>query len=121
MGLGFECAKQLLELGTSHLILAVRSQTKGDAAAEQLRTQFASAIIDVELLDMASPSSVRDFSRRCEHKLDRLDIVILNAGLSCPTTSARRRDGSRDDLSGQLPIHCAPVASHGAHPPSRCG
>lgn len=79
-GLGFEAARQLLQLGLSHLIVAVRSQTKGDAAAKSLRDQYPSATISVWLLDMESYESVIAFAKRCE-TLERIDIVLLNAGM----------------------------------------
>ncbi|KAH7163427.1 hypothetical protein B0J13DRAFT_36801 [Dactylonectria estremocensis] len=83
VGLGFECARQLLALDLSHLILAVRSQSKGNAAATKLRAEFPSAEIEVSLVDMTSYKSIVAFAQRCE-ALPRLDIAILNAGLSRP-------------------------------------
>ncbi|KAI1461933.1 NAD(P)-binding protein [Annulohypoxylon moriforme] len=80
-GLGFEAAKQMLELRLSHLIIAVRSSAKGEAAAEKLRTQFPKATIEVMLVDMSRYDSIQDFARRVEVQVPRLDIVILNAGI----------------------------------------
>ncbi|UKZ78449.1 hypothetical protein TrVFT333_006189 [Trichoderma virens FT-333] len=60
--------------------MGVRSQAKGDVAAAQLRTDFPSATISVWIVDMESYDSVCAFASRCE-SLDRIDIVILNAGL----------------------------------------
>ncbi|KAI0382326.1 NAD(P)-binding protein [Hypomontagnella monticulosa] len=79
-GLGFEAARQLLQLGLTHLIMAVRSQARGDAAANKLRNEFPGAKVWVWLLDMESYDSIKAFTERCE-TLPRLDIVILNAGL----------------------------------------
>ncbi|KAF5017479.1 hypothetical protein F66182_10584 [Fusarium sp. NRRL 66182] len=78
-GLGFEAARQLLQLGVSYLILAVRSQKKGDAAALKLREECGSAKIDVGVVDMADYNSIMSFVDRCR-KLDRIDYVVLNAG-----------------------------------------
>ncbi|PYH90492.1 NAD(P)-binding protein [Aspergillus ellipticus CBS 707.79] len=80
-GLGYECATQLLSLHLTHLILAVRSPTKGEAAASQLRTAYPKAIIDVWPVDMASYDSIQTFAKRVESQLPRLDIAILNAGI----------------------------------------
>ncbi|KAK6221452.1 hypothetical protein LQW54_001554 [Pestalotiopsis sp. IQ-011] len=80
VGLGLEAARQLLGLGLSHLIMGVRTQSKGDAAAQGLRKEFPGATIDVWIVDMESYDSVRAFASRCE-KLSRIDIVLLNAGL----------------------------------------
>ncbi|KAI4646701.1 putative secondary metabolism biosynthetic enzyme [Alternaria ventricosa] len=79
-GLGFEAGRQLLQLDLSRLILAVRSQTKGDVAAEALRKEFLRAEIEVWILDMEDPESVAAFARRCQ-TLGRIDIVVLNAGV----------------------------------------
>jgi NAD(P)-dependent dehydrogenase (short-subunit alcohol dehydrogenase family) len=78
-GLGLECARQLLQLRLKHLILAVRSQSKGESSLSTLQVEFPKAHIEVWILDMESYESVQDFVARCE-KLDRLDVVILNAG-----------------------------------------
>lgn len=47
VGLGLEASRQLLQLGLSRLVMGVRSQVKGDAAAAQLRSAFPSATISV--------------------------------------------------------------------------
>ncbi|RYP02082.1 hypothetical protein DL764_005963 [Monosporascus ibericus] len=80
-GLGFEASRQLLSFKLSHLILAVRSLSKGEAAASQLRAQHKGANIEVWQLDMSSYDSIRAFTRRVQEQLSRLDIVILNAGV----------------------------------------
>lgn len=80
-GLGYEAARRFLQLGLSRLILAVRSQTKGDTAAALLRTAFPDAVVEVWILDMVSQRSVQLFAARCDQELERLDVVVLNAGL----------------------------------------
>jgi FlaA1/EpsC-like NDP-sugar epimerase len=62
VGLGLEASRQLLQLELRHLVMGVRSQTKGDAAAAELRTTFPSATISVWLLDLESYDSVRAFA-----------------------------------------------------------
>lgn len=80
-GLGLEAASQLLSFKLSHLILAVRSSQKGEAAATQLRLQHPNAKIEVWALDMSSYHSIQIFARRVETDLSRLDMVVLNAGV----------------------------------------
>lgn len=99
IGLGYECARQLLTLGLSHLIIAVRSQSKGDAAAKTLREQFPNAKVEVSIVDMASYKSIMAFAKRCED-LERLDIAILNAGLSRP--GFERADESKHEMTFQV-------------------
>lgn len=94
VGLGFETSRQLLGLGLSRLILAVRSQGKGDAAAAKLRNEHPSAKIEVWLLDMSSYASIHAFVKRCVgDELQRLDIAILNAGLQNSTLIKNEQTG----------------------------
>ncbi|KAE8370547.1 hypothetical protein BDV27DRAFT_152139 [Aspergillus caelatus] len=83
-GLGLESSRQLLSYNLPHLIIAVRSVAKGEAAAATLRKEYPMATIEVWQLDMSSYDSIRAFVRRTESQLSRLDIVILNAGLQNP-------------------------------------
>lgn len=78
-GLGLEASRQLLRLGLSHLVMGVRSPSRGDEAARQLRQEAPSATVTVWMLDMESTDSVRAFANQCG-TLPSLDIVILNAG-----------------------------------------
>ena len=80
-GLGFEASRQLLRLGLSHLIMGVRSQSKGDTAADALRREIPGSNISVWLLDHESYDSIRSFVRRCE-MLPRIDFAILNAAVA---------------------------------------
>jgi NAD(P)-dependent dehydrogenase (short-subunit alcohol dehydrogenase family) len=80
-GLGLEAVRQLLAIKLSRVILAVRSLEKGETAAKQLRREHPKAIVDVWLLDMSLYESIQAFARRVESELDRIDIVILNAGV----------------------------------------
>ncbi|KAF4342077.1 WW domain protein [Fusarium beomiforme] len=85
-GLGFACAKLLLQHRLSNLIIAVRSEDKGNAAAEQLHSlcRTTTPKIEVWKLDMASYTSIEGFAKRCE-TLSRIDFVILNAGMGDAT------------------------------------
>ena len=92
VGLGYSCAEQLLDLDLSHLILAVRTKSTGDAAAEQLKKKHPQALIEVEILDMASPKSVVAFTERL--KTATIDIAVLNAGLSSPGYAVAEETGN---------------------------
>jgi NAD(P)-dependent dehydrogenase (short-subunit alcohol dehydrogenase family) len=80
-GLGYEAALQLLGLKLSHLILAVRSPEKGEAAATKLRLLYPKVSIEVWQLNMSLYDSIQAFARRVESQLSRIDIVLLNAGV----------------------------------------
>ncbi|KAJ2985250.1 hypothetical protein NUW58_g5637 [Xylaria curta] len=91
VGLGLEAGRQLLQLGLSHLIIAVRSQAKGDKAADGLRKEFPGATISVWLLDMLSYPSITAFAEKCK-SLPRIDMAILNAGLEGGRTFSVAKD-----------------------------
>ncbi|RSL88999.1 hypothetical protein CEP52_015047 [Fusarium oligoseptatum] len=81
VGLGLQCARMLLELKLSHVIIASRSLQRGETAAEALRKEHPSASVDVWELDMTSYQSIQAFAVRCA-TLSRIDFVILNAGIT---------------------------------------
>jgi NAD(P)-dependent dehydrogenase (short-subunit alcohol dehydrogenase family) len=81
-GLGLESARQLLDLGLSRLIIAVRDESKGKAASIDLAKgrDLEDGAIEVWKLDMLSYDSITAFVERTK-TLKRLDIVLLNAGI----------------------------------------
>jgi NAD(P)-dependent dehydrogenase (short-subunit alcohol dehydrogenase family) len=79
-GVGLEAGRQLLHFGLTHLIIGVRSQAKGDGAASKLRQEFPKATVTVFIVDMESYDSIFAFVKACQ-TLDRIDLVILNAGM----------------------------------------
>ncbi|KAK7416876.1 hypothetical protein QQX98_004934 [Neonectria punicea] len=82
-GIGLTAAQEMLQYGLTHLIIAVRNVSKGEKAATGLRTTHPTRKIEVWEVDMLSSVSVQAFARKC-NQLVRLDIVILNAGISKP-------------------------------------
>lgn len=81
-GVGLECSRQLLDLGVSKLILAVRNEPKGQATATDLsrgRENFSQDRIEVWKIDLSSYNSVSSFAERTKG-LKRIDFIILNAG-----------------------------------------
>ncbi|KIW21663.1 hypothetical protein PV08_02243 [Exophiala spinifera] len=92
-GIGFDAAQQLLSLGLSHLIMGVRSLSRGNEAASKLKAAHPSAKIDVWQLDMESYESIQAFARKCNETLSRIDIAILNAGIGPLTYQTVRSTG----------------------------
>jgi NAD(P)-dependent dehydrogenase (short-subunit alcohol dehydrogenase family) len=81
-GLGLETARQLVGGSASHVILAVRNTTAGEAAKEDIeRTTGHKGVVQVWHLDLASSSSVKAFASKAEKELDRIDGLIENAGI----------------------------------------
>ncbi|KAK5716619.1 hypothetical protein LTR15_009511 [Elasticomyces elasticus] len=81
-GLGREAAKHLVRLNAAKVILAVRTISKGEAAAMDIIASCNAAEERVEVweLDMSSHQSIKDFAQRTAN-LDRLDAAVLNAGV----------------------------------------
>ena len=81
-GIGFECSRQLLDLGVEKLIMAVRSVAKGEAARKELSIGISSnQTIEVWKLDLSDYDSVLEFVERTK-SLEHLNIIVHNAGIS---------------------------------------
>lgn len=83
-GLGKEAARHYARLKASRIILAVRDLDKGHEAKYDIEhtVRCGRDVIQVWRLDMASYASVRAFAARVSSELDRVDIVLANAGLA---------------------------------------
>jgi NAD(P)-dependent dehydrogenase (short-subunit alcohol dehydrogenase family) len=95
IGIGLACARVFLGLSLSHLIMAVRSIEKGEAAAAPLRKAFPKIKIDVWALDMLSYESIQAFVSRLA-TVPRLDIAILNAGLTKNESAINQATGHEE-------------------------
>ncbi|KAI1101091.1 retinol dehydrogenase 12 [Jackrogersella minutella] len=99
-GIGLECARQLLDLGPTKLIVAVRNESKGQAAKVKLlsgRPPLADDTIEVWKLDLQSYDSIIAFVERAK-ELERLDIVVLNAGISKQTFDITPSTGHEESI-----------------------
>ncbi|PVI04229.1 NAD(P)-binding protein [Periconia macrospinosa] len=94
-GLGLEAGRQLLSLGLSRLIISVRSTGKGEEAARKLRTEYPKAILDVYPVDMVSYDSIQAFTEKLK-QLERIDIVILNAGIMVSSFKTAQSTGHEE-------------------------
>ncbi|KAK8133291.1 hypothetical protein PG999_001464 [Apiospora kogelbergensis] len=80
-GLGLEAALKIVALDASRVVLGVRDCVEGERSKntiEQLTGR--KGVMEVWKLDLESYESIQDFSHRASC-LDRLDIVVLNAGV----------------------------------------
>ncbi|EJD48769.1 NAD(P)-binding protein [Auricularia subglabra TFB-10046 SS5] len=86
VGLGKEATRHFVRLGAAHVIMAVRSLEKGEAAKAEILGDPAlagrRATVSVWKLDMASYASVQAFAARISAELERLDAAVLNAGIT---------------------------------------
>lgn len=83
-GLGYEAARQIAHLGAARVILACRTLSTGEAAANRIRYSLEGnkdCILEVWTLDISSYKSIKAFVEKASTTLDRLDAVIQNAGM----------------------------------------
>ncbi|PYI02812.1 putative short-chain dehydrogenase/reductase family protein [Aspergillus sclerotiicarbonarius CBS 121057] len=80
-GLGLAAAHQILALGAKKIILGVRNTTAGEIAAKSLDPDN-TGVVEVWALDLASYESVLAFADRVSKTLERVDILIENAGVA---------------------------------------
>lgn len=122
-GLGLLAAGHLLSLDLSRLILAVRSEKKGEAVAKALSRDFPSATVDVWILEMGSYSSIQALAERAATEFGqgsgkRLDIAILNAGVINQDFTLNKSTGHNETIQTNflstflLAILLLPVLRH---------
>jgi NAD(P)-dependent dehydrogenase (short-subunit alcohol dehydrogenase family) len=85
-GIGFETARALAQKAAS-VVLACRSRDKGQAAVERILAENPDASVRFEQLDLSDLHSVETFAERVQTQNNRLDLLILNAGVMVPPES----------------------------------
>ena len=91
-GVGLEVARRLAHAG-AEVLMPVRDQAKGEAAADRIRAGAAGAVLSVHALDLASLASV---SRLADDLLAAgrpIDLHTTNAGVMTPPARRVSADG----------------------------
>jgi NAD(P)-dependent dehydrogenase (short-subunit alcohol dehydrogenase family) len=90
-GIGQETVRALASRGAA-VTLAARDQAKAEVVAEGIRHSTGSRKVDVGIVELASPASIRAFAEHWLGEHDALDLLINNAGvMACPL--ARTAEG----------------------------
>ena len=96
-GIGYEAAKVLAAKGAT-VILGCRNEARGHKALLNIKDEYPKADVTLEVLDLSSLASVRDFAQRIDAKNSQLDLLINNAGIMS-TPFARTVDGYEQQLA----------------------
>jgi NAD(P)-dependent dehydrogenase (short-subunit alcohol dehydrogenase family) len=91
-GIGVNIAARLARAG-AEVLMPVRNQSKGDAAAQRIREKTPGAKLSVRALDLSSLSSVADLADQLLQDGRPIDILINNAGVMTPPTRQVTTDG----------------------------
>ncbi|KAK0437398.1 hypothetical protein EV421DRAFT_1029538 [Armillaria borealis] len=81
-GLGFEAAKHFARMNPTRLVLTARDEAKGKKALAQIQADTGYSKAELWIIDLANFNSVVAFADRADQELDRLDILIENAGVA---------------------------------------
>ncbi|MFQ5698322.1 MAG: oxidoreductase [Myxococcota bacterium] len=79
-GIGLEAARVLAGSG-ARVILGCRNRGKADRARDDIRSTHPKSSVDLLDLDLASLDHVRRAAAQVRETYDRLDLLILNAGI----------------------------------------
>ena len=79
-GLGYETALALAGRG-AQVVLAGRNPERGRISLERIREIHPAANVCFEPLDLADLASVKAFADRLSSRLERLDLLVNNAGI----------------------------------------
>ncbi len=79
-GIGKEAAVQIAQKGY-HVIMACRSQARGEAALQDVRRESGRSDVELMVVDMSLQSSIRAFAAAFLAKHEVLDVLIHNAAM----------------------------------------
>jgi NAD(P)-dependent dehydrogenase (short-subunit alcohol dehydrogenase family) len=79
-GIGKEAAVGLASAG-AHTVITSRNEERGRAAQKEIVDRSGNPDVEVMSLDLASFRSIRSFAGDVLDRVDRLDVLLNNAGL----------------------------------------
>ncbi len=80
-GIGLETARALAQLG-AHVVLACRSEAKGQAALDDIKQTTGSELLEFHQLDLGSFVAIRESARALLANKRPIHVLINNAGLA---------------------------------------
>ncbi|KQZ86206.1 short-chain dehydrogenase [Microbacterium sp. Root166] len=91
-GIGHVIATRLARAG-AEVVMPVRTLSKGEAAADRIRTEIESAKIQTRALNLSSLDSVAELVRELNAEGRPIDLLINNAGVMQPPERQVTKDG----------------------------
>src|SRR5882757_1770658 len=91
-GTGKEATRRIAAAG-GHVVMGVRSQDKGHAAAAEIRQDVPDASLEVRRIDLADLASVHAFADGILSDGQQLDVLINNAGVMAVPKRMLTADG----------------------------
>ena len=83
-GIGFVTAREMAKKG-ARVIATTRSIEKGkaafDAVADEIKSANPKGSVELMQLDLTSMANVKSFTEKLHEKTDKVDILVLNAGI----------------------------------------
>lgn len=103
-GIGRVTAESIAATGDRVFIVA-RNETKGSATLDEIRSATGNDDVHLLLADLSSMAQVRSLADQVHERIDRLDVLVNNAGLL-----VSRRELTEDGLERTLAVnHLAPL------------
>ncbi|KAF7326425.1 Short chain dehydrogenase sol3 [Mycena venus] len=100
-GLGFEATKHFATMNPERLILACRSQSRGQNALDtELNAATGYSKAELWIVDLGDFESVKQFADKFERDGGRLDILVANAALS-----VRKYEATKDGWESSLQVN----------------
>jgi NAD(P)-dependent dehydrogenase (short-subunit alcohol dehydrogenase family) len=104
-GLGKEAAAQLAGEGFDRVIITARTSAKAEAARAELEAATNTTVFETLVLELDDHASVEAAARTVAEKGGKIDVVLLNAGLSPTKDAARTTEGLEATVAATLIGH----------------
>ncbi|MEE9177641.1 MAG: SDR family NAD(P)-dependent oxidoreductase [Acidimicrobiia bacterium] len=104
-GLGFEAAAQLAEQGYRNVIITARTDTKAEAARDQLAARTGLDVFETLTLDHDDLATVESAITELAERGRKIDVLLLNAGASPTKVPVKTAQGIEGTVASTLIGH----------------
>lgn len=104
-GLGFEAAALLADEGYGRVIITARTDAKAGAARADLEARTGATVFESLTLELDDPASVEAAANTLSEEGGKIDVLLLNAGVSPTKDITRTADGIESTAAATLVGH----------------